>query len=240
MLLNTIPLVDRYNRPSVQQKVAIRAFFLDDGQFTDPYDVSACTIFSKYANTAPSSIVDAGTGLIKPAQPVTSILMNFGISGSDTAIHDGLDPGEGLPVRVTENFLNDAAWFPPYVPGPQASGIYRVSSGDYVAVLDGGVELSGGYNIHYPYEEGITVENSASTVGDYIDVWTVKMSAGSEYQLFINTFQLFNDTFISITEPLILTTNNRLVNKHVSLGSQVNLMVTTELTLKLNSYDITK
>jgi len=59
----------------------------------------------------------------------------------------------------------------------------------------------------------------------------VRMVADSEYQIFINNFQLYDDTFISITEPLLVTTNNRLVNKHVSLGSVINLTVTTELTV---------
>lgn len=227
MLLNGFDLIDRQNRPSVTGRVALRAFFLNDGEFYDPYDVSACTVFSKYANTTPDSIVDPLTGLIKTDQAVDTILMNFGVSGGDPAdsdVHDGTDG------QTTSQNLD---WVSPtlYGPGSSASGIYRVSSGDYVAVLDGGVALSGGYNIHYGFNEGITVVNGASAVSDYIDVWTVKMSPGSEYQLFINTFQLFNDTFISITEPLLLTTSNRLVNKHVTLSSTVDLLVTTEITI---------
>jgi hypothetical protein len=229
MQLNGFDLIDRQNRPSVTGKVALRAFFLNDGEFYDPYDVSACTVFSKYANTTPSSIVDPLTGLIKTDQAVDTILMNFGVSGGvatgpDRDVHDGTD---GQTTSQNLEWVNPDL----YDPGPIASGIYRVSSGDYVAVLDGGVDLSGGYNIHYGFNEGITVVNGASAVSDYIDVWTVKMSPGSEYQLFINTFQLFNDTYISITEPLLLTTSNRLVNKHVTLSSIVDLLVTTEITV---------
>ena len=47
MQLNGITLTDRWSRPSVNERVAIQAIFLNDGVYVDPYDISACTIFSK-------------------------------------------------------------------------------------------------------------------------------------------------------------------------------------------------
>ena len=234
MQLNGIDLVDRYNRPSVNSKVAIRTFFLNDGAYIDPYDVSACTIFSKNSNSSPSSIVDP-SGLIKSDQPVATILMNFGISGGNVTT----DPHTGGEDQTTEVNINDELWFPAYVPGPQASGIYRVGTGDYVAVLDGqqAGNLSGGYNMHSPFNQGTTVQNTASTIADYIDVWTVKMSADSNYQLYINNFKLFDDTYISIAEPLIITTNSRLITKHLYLGSTVDLKISTDFTVQNKNID---
>lgn len=225
MKLNETDLVNRHNRPSVTSKVALRTFFLNDGEYVDPYDISAVTIFSKLSNTTPDSIVDAETGIIKADQPATSIKMNFGISGGppntqNETTHTGVFPA------VTSEQLNKSSWFPAYVPGTNASGIYRVGVGDYVAVLDGTLNLSGAYNLS---ENNFEVANTACSVQDYIDVWTIKFHPDSNWQLLINEFHLYDDTFFTVTEPVLVTPSNRLVNKHVTFGSNVNMKVTTEL-----------
>ena len=238
MQLNGHDLVDRYNRPSVNTRVAIRTFFINDGEYVDPYDVSACTIFNKLSNASPSSIVEASSGLIKLDQDIDTILMNFEISGGVGATTDGVH--DGADGRVTSNNTgNTTTWFPPYEPQNSASGIHRVGTGDYVAVLDGvlGGDLSGGYNIHSVYNGGTTVQNKTSAVSEYIDVWTVKMLEGSEYQIFITDFRLYNNTFINVAEPLVLTTNNRLVNKHLQLGSTTDLKITTDFTVQNKNID---
>ena len=229
MQLNGVELTERFNRPSVGGKVALRAMFINDGQYQDPYDVSACTIFTKLANATPDSIVGTD-GLIKSDQEVSSILMNFGVSGQAGADHDG-QPGR----TTSENPLWVSGGL--YAPEPQASGIYKTGEGQYVAVLDGSIALSGGYNMHFPFGGGFTVANGASAVQEYIDVWTAKMTATSEYQLFINEVRLDNDAWISLTQPLLLSTSNRLVNKHITLGSIVNLKVTTDLTVQNRDLD---
>lgn len=224
MQLNGTQLVDRGNRPSVNSKVGIRTYFINDGQYVDPYDVSSCTIFAKLSNASPSSVVDTTDGLIKEDSS-SVVLMSFGISGTAELPHTG-EVG-----RTTSQNLDYVAETL-YTPGVQASGIYRKSVGEYVAVLDGTVDLSGGYNNRTVLDQGITVANGASAVQGYIDVWTVKMSQNSEYQLFINEFDLFDDTFTTITEPLIITTRNKLINKHVKLGEILDLAVTTEITVQ--------
>ena len=237
MLLNTTNLIDRYSRPSVGSKVAIRTQFLNNGAYFDPYDVSACTIFQRLANASPSSVLEPSSQIIKTGLSMgpTGVVMNFGISGDPTNGngHDGSPFGSNSP-RVTSNNLNSNTWFPAYTPGTNASGIFRVSSGDYVCVLDGEMSLSGGYDLNYPYQKGEVVENSASAVTEYIDVWTVKLFSHSDYQVFINNFTLYNDTFITLTEPLLLTTSNRLSTKHINVGSQAtlqDLVITTEITV---------
>lgn len=237
MQLNGVPLVDRFNRPSVEGKVAIRTMFINDGEFYDPYDVSACTIFAKLSNATPSSIVDVDDGLIK-SDATSVVLMNFNISGNPV----GADGHDGTGTKVTSQRMTTPAqqtanplWNPPYVPGDRASGIFRVGVGDYVAVLDGSIDLSGTYDIRYPYQGGIEVANAASAVQDYIDVWTVKMAQGSEYQLFINNFSLYNDTFTTITEPLLITTRNKLLNKNLRYGEHLDMKITTDITVQNNT-----
>jgi len=229
MQLNGVTLVDRHNRPSVGGKVAIRTLFINNGAFIDPYDVSACTIFTKAANISPDSIVEGDDGLLS-SDATSVIAMSFGISGNPLGTRE--DPHDGIDGRVTSNNLGDLAWFPAYVPGNQASGIFRVGTGDYIAVLDGSLDLSGGYTIRYPYSAGVTVTNTASSVQDYIDVWTVKLFEDSEYQIFINNFSLYNDNFTTITEPLLVTTRNRLINKKLRFGEKIDMKITTDLTVQ--------
>ena len=225
MQLNGETLVDRFNRPSVGGKVAVRTLFINEGVFIDPYDVSACTIFAKVSNETPAFIADPIDGLIKSAA-TSEVLMNFGVSGGVApAIHDGT-----TGKTTSEN----PDWVDPtlYIPGDDASGIFRVGLGDYVAVLDGVQDLSGGYNMREPFNSGITVANGASSVQDYIDVWTVKLYESSEYQLFINSFSLYNDTFTTITEPLLITTRNRLLNKKLRFGEKIDMKITTDITVQ--------
>lgn len=240
MQLNGTPVVNRFNRPSVGGKVALRTLFINNGEFIDPYDVSSCTIFARNSNLTPSSVISTTDGVITSiAQSV--VLMNFAISGNPGT---GDLPHDGVHPRVTSQY---SGWISPtattvdggtsfatdgYVPHPQASGIYRTGVGDYVAVLDGELALSGGYNNRVGFQEGITVANAASAVQDYIDVWTVKLYQESEYQLFVNTFDLYNDTFTTITEPLLLTTRNRLLNKKLRFGEKVDMKITTDITVQ--------
>ena len=43
---------------------------------------------------------------------------------------------------------------------------------------------------------------------------------------------MYNDTLFAITEPMLFKTRNKLVNKHVTLGSKIDLRVTTETTVE--------
>ena len=232
MQLNGTTLVDRHNRPSINGKVAVRSIFMNDGSYFDPYDISACTIFSKLANVTPSGVVDSTTGILTDAASGIA-LMNFEISGDPAAS----DPHDGLLTKVTSERLLNTTWFPGYTPHTAASGIHRVGVGDYIAVLDGSLALSGVYNLNKAYQTGETIANQASSVQDYIDVWTVKLYEQSEYQLFINALKLHNDAFVVVTEPLLLTTSNRLVNKHIVYGSIIDMKVTTDITVGNRTLD---
>ena len=74
--------------------------------------------------------------------------------------------------------------------------------------------------------------SSLSSVGDYVDLWTVKLNAASKYQVITNRFSLNEDTFFAFTEPLLLTTSNKLMNKHVRLGERIDLKMSTETTIQ--------
>ena len=81
------------------------------------------------------------------------------------------------------------------------------------------------------------MKNTASAATTYIDVWTVKLTANSPWTTIINSFELFTDTFYTITEPPLLSTQHKLMNTNVILGSIVQLKVGVDITLQNRSID---
>lgn len=213
MQLNNITYNDRHNRPSVLEKVGLQAYFLVDGQYADPYQISSVSIFSRNSNLYPSSILDNDTQLID--QTVSgSILMNFCNSSVDTS--------------------NSAFNTTNYSGGQTASGIYKTGVGKYIVILDGTINLSGSINLH---GANTVIANQTSATGDYIDVWTVKMAQGSELQTVINEFTLRKGGFTVITEPLMLKSKSRLINNKITLGSKVDLKIATDIHVENTKID---
>lgn len=207
MQINNISVVERHNRPGVIQRVALRSFFVNDGQYQDPYEISSVSIFKLTSNTSPSTVLNADN-LIDPTLASSVILMNFANSSM-------------LPANAAFNTSN-------YTIG--ASGIYKLATGQYAVVLDGINGVSGVFN-------GAVVPNQASAATTYIDVWTVRMAANSKFAVYINEFKLNDDTLFSITEPLLLTATNKLRNKYVKLGSKIDLMISSEFNLGNKNID---
>lgn len=206
MLLNGVELIDRHNRPGVNQRVGLRMFFINDGVYQDPNDISSVSIFQKAKNVSPSTILNSSSLIASGS--ISDILMHFEPSSEGVG---------GVQAAST------------YVAATNASGIYRVKTGEYIAVLDGTLNLAGGWDS--------VNGNEASAVGDYIDVWTVRNVGSSKYTTYIRNFTLNDNTFIAITEPLIIKTNNRLTNKHVTLGSTVDLKVETTVAVENRNVD---
>ena len=203
MQINNVTVIDRGNRPNYTQRVGLVAYFINDGAYVDPYEVSAVQLFAKASTLTPSSVLD-GDNLVS-AVP----LMTYGASGA-TLTSDG-------------NFDESN-----YSPNTTASGIYRISQGKYAVVLDNTINVSG-------WDVNTSTQNAAaglSSVGDYVDIWTVKLSQASNYQIISQDFSLFEDTFFAFTEPLLLTASNNLVNKNVRFGEVIDLKVMTDTTLQ--------
>lgn len=214
MQLNGVAVVDRHNRPTVLQKVALRAFFINDGEYYDPYDISGVTVFQQNSNFSPSSVLEGN--LLASGLNEDIILMHFTPSGDD-----GGTAGQDPSGYAANSLL-------------AASGVYRVRKGEYVVVLDGTQDSSGIYNFH---GSSVTVANSASASDNYIDCWTIKFAESSDYQTLINEFRLYDDTFFTITQPLLLASRNKLINRHITLDSIENLKVTTEITVQNKDID---
>lgn len=212
MQLNNINISDRHNRPVVLSKVGLQAFFLSDGQFMDPYEIDAVSIFSRNSNLYPSSVLDADTQLIDTTNVSGSILMNFCNSAS-------------LTTDQSFNASNYSAG---------ASGIYKTGVGKYVVVLDGTLDTSGLLNL-----DGMStvIPNRASGTGDYIDIWTITWVAGSLPQTVVNEFTLRKGGFTVITQPLMLKLKSKLVNSRVTLDSKVDIKVATDVHVENRDID---
>lgn len=210
MNLNGHKIIDRGNRPTVLQKVGLQTYFINDGVYVDPYQVSSVMIFKKSdINSNNVTGVLGGDGLVLSS---ASPYMRFASSGeaSHTSAFD------------TSNYTATNDTF--------ASSIFRTGVGKYVCVLDGTIDLSGSW-------QGSSLANAASSVADYVDIWTVKMVEGSTFQVLVNNFHLYGDTVFTITEPLLLHTKTSLANRYVTLGSKVNLKLTNEITVENKNID---
>ena len=204
--LNGISFSERHENPPVGGKVGLRALFYNDGQLVDPVDVSAVSVF-KYSDYSSSALFTPTDNLLS-AVP----LMQF----APNAIY-GNAPADYIATwgNITAaDFSN-------------ASGIFKIGTGDYVAPLRLDKDLSGVW-------EGTQLKASSnvSSAVTYIDVWTVKLLAGSQYQSFIHKWSLHEDTFFSVTEPLIVKTSTKLSNKHLRFGEKIDLKAPVELTVE--------
>lgn len=204
MQLNGVSVVERHNRPGVMSKALLRCDFISNGSYRDPYEISSVSLFSKSQNTSPSTVLDTSTQLIA--------------SGSYDSVKYRwtLESGE----------LVDASTFVDIEDVPY---IIKFSTGRYGVLLDGENRLN---SLTQSTDAlGNTISNEASSAGRYIDVWTVKMTEDSDYQVFINDVELFSDGFVAVTEPVMLTTKTKLVPNKVRLGEVIDLKVFVDVTL---------
>tara|TARA_R110000782_G_scaffold184388_2_gene274671 strand:+ start:32645 stop:33580 length:936 start_codon:yes stop_codon:yes gene_type:complete len=209
MIINTISVDTRHNRPSVLGKTALVTYFINDGQYTDPYEISGVSIFAAESNWAPSSVVTNDGEIDSDFSSV--VLMHFAPSGSADVTDIGFNPSS-------------------YSAG--ASGIYRISEGVYATVLDTAA-ASAVFNL----SADNPIENRVSAIGSYLDVWTVRRKAGSDLDTLINEFSLTEDRFFTVTEPLLFHVNTKLANNHIVLGSKVDIRLTNEVTLENANID---
>jgi len=214
MLLNNINISDRNNRPVVLSRVGLQAHFISDGEYADPFEISAVTIFQKSANMYPSSVLNSDTQLIDTSAVSGSILMNF---------------------KNAEALTSDSSFDVSNYNGDYTDiGIYRISEGRYIVVLDGTLEQQGTLNLD-GLDEDFTSKVSAT--GDYIDVWTLRMYPGSELQTVINEFNLRKGGFTVLTEPLMIKTKSRLVNSKITLDSKVDIKISSDIHVENTQID---
>lgn len=222
MKINNYSVNTRHERPSVLAPTALLMYFINDGKYADPYEISGVSVFAAADNMPPSSVITpegeidySVTGLVKMHFANT---VNDGDSQTDSSSFDASNYTQGA-----EN----------------ASGIYRLAEGQYAVILDKNV-VSATFNLSAATEQGAPEDdilNTVSGVGDYLDVWTVRHVNGSNLTTIINDFTLTEDKFFGVTEPLLFRVNTQLENNHVVLGSKVDLKFTNDFTLENTNID---
>lgn len=233
MQLNNFTVVDRHNRPTTMDRVALRAFFINDGIQVDPYAISGVSIFKRADSGSILTPSGVAMGLVKQTPFMQFANTNWTTGDLITDVNDSAFAATNYDPTGTDNC--QLIGTPAIASCQSVSGIYRASGvdGEFVVVLDGGIGLSSMFNGY----NGTLIGNGASAVEDYIDVWTVKLSQTSDWQVLINDFQLFGDTFFSITQPMIFTARTSLATKHVQLGSKIKLTLPTEVTVENKDID---
>lgn len=215
MKINNYSVNTRHERPSVLAPTALLMYFINDGKYADPYEISGVSVFAAANNMPPSSVVEPG-GEIDSS--VTSLVkMHF---ANTVNANDSRTDSSSFDVSN-------------YTQGDQnASGIYRLAEGQYAVILDKNV-LSATFNL----SGASGILNTVSGVGDYLDVWTVKHVNGSNLTTIINDFTLTEDKFFGVTEPLLFRVNTQLENTQIVLGSKVDLKFTNDFTLENTNID---
>jgi hypothetical protein len=212
MKINGYQVTTRHERPTVLGPTALILYFINDGQYADPYEISGVSIFAASDNQSPSSVISSDGEIISSV--TGSVLMHF-----------------SNPSALTTDSSFDASNFSA---NADSSGIYKLATGKYACILNQASVLpSGVFNL-----SGDTViANTLSATGDYIDVWTLKRVAGSDLDTIINEFTLTADRFFGVTEPLLFRVATRLENNYLVLGSKVDLKFTNEFTLENANID---
>ena len=200
MQINNFNVVSRFNRPAYNQRLALEVFFINDGVYQDPYEVSSIAIFTKETKST-SAILDSDTQLVS-ATP----LMGFANSATLTT-DSAFDPSN-------------------YIPSTTASGIFKLGTGHFAVVLDNQLALSGewdgsalaasGASAVTEYFDYWAVKHSAGS--NYI-VYL------NEYRLFDDTFIGITQRLLTKTYTNLITKSFELgESKNLIFTNQVTVM----------------
>ena len=223
---NGITVINRKNRPSPIEPAKLDFFMVKAGGYSDPYAVCSVHIFQDTQYGSPDAYLDlsAGSdnyGLVTSSN--TSEKMVFRVQEVD-----------GFKNRI--GFTGNPADFPTeidYLDASSASGIFKTGNGKFSVLLETDTYYYKSSEVADPDFNPIntlpTTENSASSVQGYLDIWTVVDAEGSKPQIYVNIFRLDTANVYATSEPLAVTTVNKLVQRYIAVGSKEKLRIKTEL-----------
>lgn len=207
-----IEVIRRVNRPSPSDKVSLELIILNNGTKTEPYEVCAVYVF-------PKVIGNDSLGLSIPLhyfQDASATSSRYGIVATaafNTSCDFVWSGNAGYASAIGNTSTYDATT-------SAASAIYRKEAGHYAVVLQSDASCT---------ISGTLTQNAASATGTYFDVWEIVNVNGSNAQLYINEFELFNDNFVGLVEPLQFTANTVMHTKRMQLGSIQRLIFGTSI-----------
>ena len=221
--LNDIPVTPRANRPSTVSDAYFELFFISGGRLSDAFEVCSVHVFPDTAKGDSSVWLDTSAG----SSSLGLVASSFHASANIIFSNVGLN---GVPVTSPLAAEFDPTNFLVTDPNNQdqtnsASSIFRPGTGHYGVVLRPGCEWNSEL-VDIDFSDN--KNNTASGTGKYFDIWTLVDVDGSKARTFINSFTLYRGDVVAVTEPLLVNTSHRLVQKYVNKGSNEKLQFTTE------------
>jgi hypothetical protein len=213
---NGTTVVNRKNRPSPLSKTKLDFYFVKDGVYTNPFQVCSVHIFPNTQFGAPDQYLD-----------LSGNSSNYGLvssTGQERMVFRNINP-DFTPCAEPSGFPAPSAYDGT---NSTASSIYLTDAGHFSVILQTGTVF---YPLSSTAASDTTYTNSASATGSYIDIWTVVDAEGSKAQIYVNTFTLDTANVFTTSEPIEVTTQNKLVNRYIEVGSKEKLRMKTHLVI---------
>tara|TARA_R110002110_G_scaffold66605_1_gene182206 strand:+ start:2258 stop:3154 length:897 start_codon:yes stop_codon:yes gene_type:complete len=207
---NNISITPRFSRPGPNSNLLLEFQYLKGGAYYDPYVIQSVHIFRDTHGTA-DNILDLAAGST-----------NYGLVASANTLSATM-LFQGSDDEADFTLSGDASG--------QSLAIFKRSTGKYGVVLREGMVWTN------PVNSSATTYTNATT-GKYWDIWTVKDVVGGTFSTFIHSFHLHTQSVITLTEPLLITTSQKLVQKYINKNSKIDLHVRSEHTI--NNTNITE
>ena len=197
----------RFNRPSPTDRTMLEFMYLKNGTFADPTSIKSVHIFK-----------DINLGSADTWLDLSATSARYGLVATAS---------NASALIVFSGTQNEADY------NATPSGVvFKRSTGKYAVLLEEAIPWfdadTGGSKTYYTSSTDLTATK-------YWDIWTV--TEGSSETTYIHSFEFFNDNIITLTEPLMVTTRQRLVQKYLNKNSKVDLHITSEHTV--NNTNIT-
>ena len=216
---NGTTVINRGNRPSPTSPCKLDFFWVKEGSYTDPYQVCSVHIFPDTKFGTANQYVNLDTtssdyGLVSSTD-TNYLFHNYKRDGAGNRI--GFQ-GEVSACAAESAYTGDLRY--------SASSIFKVKTGHFAVILQPSA-------VYFP--ASVTdfnmdmSSNTASGTGNYLDIWTIKDVVGSKAQIYVNSFKLNSQSVVAVTEPMMVTPNNKLVQRYIEVGSKRNLQMKTEL-----------
>ena len=217
---NNIDVVPRRNRPSTEDKVKLDLQYIANGSYTDPYLVSAVSIF-KDSTASSVQFPYITNGLPEALLDLNASSTNYGLLGvsSDSYLIFNFKNTPTSAVSAVASFDGTTA---------TASSIFRSvsgSTGRFSVVLVPGASslgLSGG---------SVSIPASGLQSGWYWDIWTIKHSSTGQVKTYVQKFYLNLSNVIAIDEPLIIVPSTRMTPEKINYGEKIKLHFINEITV---------
>tara|TARA_R100000458_G_scaffold15587_2_gene13287 strand:+ start:2058 stop:2954 length:897 start_codon:yes stop_codon:yes gene_type:complete len=198
----------RFNRPSPTSRTLLEFMYVKNGTYSDPTSIKSVHIFK-----------DTNLGSADNWLDLSSASTTYGLVAASS---------NASALIVFSGSTQDEADY-----NATPSGvIFKRSTGKYAVLLEDEIPWfdasTGAARTYY-------TSSTDLTAGKYWDIWTVVDNSTSS--TYVHSFELFNDNIITLSEPMMVTTRQKLVQKYINKNSKIDLHITSEHTV--NNTNIT-